>query len=81
MPSCEACWAASGGDADEYARLIKINTCSPEQQAGPDARTCPKCTRRTVHQHAWICMACGTDFWSRRSVVGGGAGSTGGTGR
>jgi hypothetical protein len=64
MASCESCWAEAGGDADEYARLLKARTCGPEQQAGPDATLCPECRRRTVHQHARICMSCGTDYGS-----------------
>lgn len=33
--------------------------CTPEQQAGPDARVCATCGRRTIHQICtdW-CMAC-----------------------
>ena len=33
---------------------------SPEQ-AGPDAKDCPACGRRTIHQHCAVCMACGYD--------------------
>jgi len=65
MPSCERCWAdAHKGYADpieQYHRLITTRTCTPEQQAGPDAGVCPKCERKTMHQHCNVCMACGYD--------------------
>lgn len=58
MSGCERCWADSGGDADEYHRLLETRSCSPEQQAGIDARTCPDCNRLAIHQHTGECMAC-----------------------
>jgi hypothetical protein len=70
MASCEMCWADAGGDAYEYARILKIRVCTPEQQAGLDATPCPKCQRRTVHQYARICMVCGTDYAARGSGEG-----------
>lgn len=49
MASCEKCWRDahwSGSDvATEYARLIaerKDKPCTPEEQAGEDATTCPQ---------------------------------------
>ena len=65
MPSCERCWHDSAmarytGDTEEYARLLaerdKTGGCTPEQQAGPDARECPNCHRMTLHQLCGICM-------------------------
>lgn len=60
MPSCERCWADAGGNIEIYKYLLDERTCTPEQQAGPDARRCPVCERNTVHQHAGVCMAC---YW------------------
>ena len=60
MSVCERCWreaqrACGGWDvADNYARLMAERSeapCSPEDQAGPDARECPRCKRKTIHQH------------------------------
>ena len=58
MSSCEKCWRdAHVGPytcvADEYRRLIEErqrDPCTPEEQAGPDATTCPTCNRKTLHQ-------------------------------
>lgn len=67
MASCEKCWrdahrAPDASVADEYARLLKqrdrTNPCTPEEQAGEHATSCGGCGRRTVHQHARVCMAC-----------------------
>ncbi len=58
MPACERCWSDSGGDADAYQALIKTQTCTPAQQAGPDATMCLGCGHRTVHQYAKVCMTC-----------------------
>lgn len=71
MPSCEKCWNEANRNSlfglvnsmpEEYSRLIKINKCTPEEQAGEDATTCDICDRKTVHQYARICMICGKDF-------------------
>ena len=59
MPCCERCWSMARGQADEYHRQLAANQCSPEQQAGPEATDCPKCQRKTVHQYAKVCTACG----------------------
>ncbi len=53
MSACEKCWADSRF-ASDYNRLLKEregNPCTPEEQAGPDARECPACKRMTLHQH------------------------------
>lgn len=67
VSSCEKCWrdacraAGPFGDvAAEYRRLLQERTgpatCTPEEQAGPDALWCYECHRRTFHQHTRICM-------------------------
>jgi hypothetical protein len=70
MPMCEKCWsdAHSGWPycdvAAQYSQLLderKDNQCTPEQQAGPDARECPTCKRATVHQHCHVCVVCGLE--------------------
>ena len=67
MPSCEKCWADAHRDpyksvVEEYERLVKERTCTPEEQAGPDASICFRCNGiRTIHQHCGICMSCGFD--------------------
>jgi len=72
MPSCEKCWKDAGyiahskmtSKAEEYYKLVEQRdrdgeTCSPEEQAGTEATICPVCERKTVHQYAKVCMACG----------------------
>ncbi len=74
MPSCEKCWDDSRLDSERglvegetaYKRLLRAReaagvSCTPEQQAGPDATLCEKCDRMTRHQHCRICMVCGDD--------------------
>ena len=56
MPSCEKCWTEAGGNARRYAELLKLRSCTPEEQAGDDATLCPKCNRITMHQYAKVCM-------------------------
>jgi hypothetical protein len=59
MSACEKCWSdAHRGPqfsvAEEYRRLMDERSphpCTPEQQAGPEARECPVCHRRTLHQY------------------------------
>lgn len=54
MSTCEKCWADAHSVADEYVRLLRErrdHPCSPEEQAGPNARECPWCGRMTLHQH------------------------------
>lgn len=66
MSACEKCWReAHRGEqfsvADEYARLIderRAHPCTPEEQAGPEAKVCPHCGTRTVHQYTDECMQC-----------------------
>lgn len=64
MSACERCWADAQGAGDaphEYALLLVLrmaNPCTPEQQAGPDARPCADCGgRRVRHQITGECMA------------------------
>jgi hypothetical protein len=65
VSACEKCWRESAGEehAARYAELItarKANPCTPEEQAGPDARRCPFCGRMTLHQHTGEAM-CGCE--------------------
>jgi ribosomal protein L37E len=69
MAACERCWRDAYDphfgitDVDAYARLLAQRVghlaCTPEEHAGPDATRCARCLRRTVHQYAGTCMACG----------------------
>ena len=67
MVSCERCLemaqiaAHESGleQIEEYRRLVLINDCTPEQQAGRYATLCPKCEAKTVHQYTHQCIACG----------------------
>lgn len=71
MASCEKCWRDSAvarlyraDYEDPYGALIDQRdlagmTCTPEEQAGPDATECPVCGLRTVHQYAKVCMTHG----------------------
>jgi hypothetical protein len=61
MSACEKCWTDSSISGKEYQVLLKEReahgeTCSPEEQAGLNARYCQKCKRRTKHQHTNDCM-------------------------
>ena len=59
MPSCEKCWRESGGDPALYEKLLDTRPpCTPEEQAGPDAKRCPVCGRKTLHQQCGECMNC-----------------------
>ena len=66
MPTCEKCWDMSYrpfANADEsrlevYNRLVAMENCTPEEQAGCCATVCPVCNRKAVHQYAKVCMAC-----------------------
>lgn len=54
MSACEKCWVDSKLLGTNYIELVeskKDNPCTPEQQAGPDAKQCPKCGRMTLHQY------------------------------
>lgn len=73
MSSCEKCWAdayrlelaGEGSQPRIYERLIverKDKPCTPEQQAGPDARICLDCKRKTVHQITGECVICNKKF-------------------
>ena len=71
MVTCEKCWAdafdiaQSSGEpqSDAYYRLIcervGVKMCTPEQQAGDDAKKCLKCNRWTLHQVTGVCVICG----------------------
>lgn len=66
MPSCQRCWRDASYIAisrctekvEEYHRLIEERDCTPEQQAGEEARKCPRCERMAIHEICGICMAC-----------------------
>lgn len=70
MASCEKCWGdaytrmrcdPSQGQADHYSDLISERAddpCTPEEQAGEDAKMCPKCNRKTIHQMIGRCTNC-----------------------
>ncbi len=58
MSACEKCWRESR-DSDHYRRLLESredNPCTPEEQAGFDAKKCRKCGRMTLHQYTGECM-------------------------
>lgn len=71
MASCEKCWGDAymrtytnpgKSQAEHYSALIlerKDNPCTPEDQAGNDAKECPECKRKTIHQIINVCMNCG----------------------
>ena len=62
MASCEKCWNDAYGNPETYRQLIwerQDYPCSAEEQAGEDAKICNNCKRKTIHQYAKICMACG----------------------
>jgi hypothetical protein len=56
MPSCERCWQLAHGDVEQYYVLLKNEHCTPEQQAGPEAKRCHICGRKTLHQYCNVCM-------------------------
>jgi len=57
MPTCEKCWSDARGDLAMYEKLLDTRLpCTPEEQAGPDAKRCPACGRMTLHQHCGKCM-------------------------
>jgi hypothetical protein len=72
VSACEKCWRdahRSDDVAAEYTRLIterKANPCTPEEQAGDYATECPKCRRRSVHQHTGECMTFDCDYDEQR---------------
>ena len=63
MPTCERCWSRAftfyKSQVEQYERLVTECNCTPEEQAGLDARECPLCHRYTVHQYAHTCVVCG----------------------
>lgn len=74
MASCEKCWGdaymriysnPSKSQSEHYGDLIherKENQCTPEEQAGSDAKMCPKCERTAIHQIIGRCMNCGYEI-------------------
>lgn len=56
MSACEKCWSDAGGNPDSYSILLKQSKCTPEEQAGEDARYCLYCERKTAHQWTGQCM-------------------------
>ena len=64
MSACEKCWSDTAmydDHAAAYARILKTRECTPEEQAGPEAKDCNVCDRRTRHQYTGECMACGNN--------------------
>ena len=59
MGSCEKCWRDAGGDAFRYRELLQEQKCSPEEQAGPEAKHCPDCGRQSIHMYTGMCTSCG----------------------
>ncbi len=66
MAACERCWNRAyspfGGQIARYHELLKFHTCTPEEQAGPNAQECPVCRRKSVHQFAKVCVICHWDL-------------------
>lgn len=66
MSDCEKCWSDAHlrdphNVTAKYNELIderRSNPCTPEQQAGPNAKECPACGRLTLHQNTNECMNC-----------------------
>lgn len=65
MSNCEKCWRDAhsvgqyGDVTTRYSKLIeerKDNICTPEEQAGPNAKECSICKRMTLHQITEECM-------------------------
>jgi len=60
MPSCEKCWSEAhramvGDPVALYQSLVETHSCTPEEQAGPDAGICGICNRYTLHEHTHSC--------------------------
>ena len=56
MSACEKCWRDAGGNSILYKTLMASRNCTPRQQAGPNAKVCPTCGKKTLHQHTGECM-------------------------
>ena len=57
MSSCEKCWDESGSDYEKYRKLLAINNCTPQEQAGGiDAGICVKCGEQTQHVYTKECL-------------------------
>ena len=53
MSACEKCWTDSR-IGDNYGQLVASRSaapCTPEEQAGPEAKNCPDCYMPVLHQH------------------------------
>jgi hypothetical protein len=69
MATCERCWRDADGDPEKYESFLRIRAggpnglpeCTPEEQAGEDAKLCPNCGRQTIHQHCGDCMVSDCD--------------------
>lgn len=68
MSACEKCWSEAGGDAEYYSRLLTVNVCTPEQQAGPDGQRCANCGLMSLHQYTKQCMNERCAFTAQREV-------------
>ena len=76
MASCEKCWSdaytksrGSGRSQTEvYSELVKQRDCTPEEQAGMDAKKCKICKRTAVHQMINVCMACGARHYKDEKI-------------
>lgn len=61
MSVCQKCWADARALGLPYSFVLmqrRDTPCTPEEQAGPDARECPMCHRKTLHQYTGAPM-CG----------------------
>ena len=63
MSSCEKCWSDSRAmeNYQEVLESSKLHPCTPEEQAGQSAESCPVCKRKTLHQYTREPM-CGCKF-------------------
>lgn len=69
MASCERCWTDSTGNVERYFQLVGERSCTPEEQAGLNAERCAICDRKTVHQHARICMVHGCSTLTNETLT------------
>ena len=66
MSTCEKCWAdsyrltygTSKCQVEKYHELLNERDCTSEEQAGIDAKICPACNRKTIHQITGVCTNC-----------------------
>jgi len=70
MANCERCWfdayiemICRGGTQEwHYRNLIQGRNCTAEEQAGEDAKVCPVCNTKTIHQCTGECMRDGCNY-------------------